>query len=541
MSRDIFRGLVCTSALLLGQVSAGEAPPPAQPLPTQPVKVAPLNPQQPSDMRPVLEDFQGADPAKQQAAAKTLLDAGSRGYTSLAPLLKHSHPDVAKRANELRGQIDAQSLKMYRDIEAERQNLQKQPLTVEGLEKLRQSWISLAVYASQNALRQFGIKNANELNVTIEGVKTAGAQIIEFDKELNANKDLKGLARALIQTERANALKTLQRDAEALSAAQDAVASSGKTGRHTPGALKIQAEIYSRQEDVKNLEAICKTLVQDQPRSLEVKFAHKTLLELFSGDQRMDEALASAKAYLAAFPVDKDVEDDVYGLMDTLMDDVQDYTRVASLTDTLIEMLPNSRLRPEVGKLNGGCYEYVFKDYAKALRGYSLLRDQFTDAIDPTDMTAAITRLQAKIAGTFPREAAETDAGPAGALAKFLKAMRTYDQKLIVEAVPKADAEEYVETMKDGGDDRVPGLTFADFIVRRVDIDEKAATAKIQIDYFEAGSVKPTALTQSAVKEGETWKMQWEDPESAADQQLPKIQLTTPGAISPAPPVQPKK
>ncbi|HYG78268.1 MAG TPA: hypothetical protein VEK08_24915 [Planctomycetota bacterium] len=547
MSSDRIFGFFC-STLFAASAWAGDAAPPPPPPPPppqiQPVKPvpanpAPANPMMIADLRPYLNDFQTGTPEQQKAAAKVLLECGNRAYAALAPLLKHTVPDIVTRANELRQQIDTQSLKMYRDVEGERQKLAQQPLTVEALEKMRQSWINLATYASQPALRQFGVQNANEINKTIESVKNANQQLQEYDKQLAAAPDVKGLTRAQLQLERATALKILQRDNEALAAAQDAAASSGKTGRHTPAALKLQAEIQLRREDAKGAEASCRAIIADHPRSLETKFAHKTLLNLLSGAQRYDEAVAHTRAYLTAFPVDEEAQEEAYSLMDTLMDDEQDYKRVAALTDVLLEVLPVSRLRPDVPKLSGGCSEYVLKDYNKALKGYTMLREQFVDAVDPNDMAAAVSRLQAKIAGTFPREPQESEPGAAGALARFLKAIRTRDEKLIATAVVKDEVEDYVDLVKEGGDEKVPALTFADFVIRKIDLDEKAGTAKLQIDFYEAGSSKPRPLTQHAVKEGETWKIKWEDLEEAAELEAP--QLIVPTAPGSTPTLQPGK
>ena len=53
----------------------------------------------------------------------------------------------------------------------------------------------------------------------------------------------------------------------------------GKNCRLTPAALKLLAELYTNRKDHKNLEAVCGRIIKDYPRSLEVKFAHKSLVD----------------------------------------------------------------------------------------------------------------------------------------------------------------------------------------------------------------------------------------------------------------------
>ena len=64
----------------------------------------------------------------------------------------------------------------------------------------------------------------------------------------------------------------------------------------------------------------------------------------------------------------------------------------------------------------------------------------------------------------------------------------------------------------------VPSVTFADFIVTKVEADAKDEVAVIHIDYYEAASDKPRSLKENALKENGQWKIQWEDPDDAADE-----------------------
>lgn len=554
MISKTMRGMVCGALTSLAlSAGAGEAAtpepvkpvPPVQPVqPVQPVKPQPpvVNPQQIVDWKPYLDDFTSADAARQQAATKTFIESGSRGYMILGNLLKNPNADIVKRANDVRNEIDQRSLNMYRELDAKRQKAAKEPLTPEALDVQRQEWIKMAMYASQNALKQFGFQTSQELQKQIDAVKAAQKQLADADAQMKAG-ELKGLQRASVQIDRAQALKTLQRDADSLAAVQDALTASGKEGRLTPSGLKLLIEIYQRAEDAKNIEATCRRIIAEYPRSLEIKFAYKTLSDQLMAEKKFDDAFTLIKAYVAAFPIDEEAQDTAYSLMETLMNDEQDYKRVGPVTDWLIETMPLDRLRPETAKLNGGCNEYIVKDYAKAIRGYTLLRDKFADMVSADDMTAALARLTAKMEGKFPKEPNEGEAGPAGAFATFLKAIRTKDVKLIATVVPKEDAEEVAENLGDGSDDRVPALTFSDFAIKKVDIDEKGQAAKIQIDYYEAGSNKPRAITEPAVLEEGKWKIAWQDPDEAEGGEIStKIPVgpAVPG-VTPILPQQPKK
>ncbi|HEY3321466.1 MAG TPA: hypothetical protein VGP72_13425 [Planctomycetota bacterium] len=506
--------------------------PGATPIPPKPVIVA--TPQV-TDWTAALQDLQSSDPAKQQAAAKTFLDSGARGYSALNALLKNADPKVAERAKTLRQQIDQRSMELYRDVETEHQKLQKEPVTVQALEKLRQNWSQMASYASQNALRQYGYQRVQEIMKQIEEVKKAEQILNELDQALKANPEPAGLLRAAVQVGaghaakegeepggqgRAGALLTLQRFKDAIAAAEDGVNASGKDGRLTAPALKLLAEIYMKLDDAKNLEVVSKRIIQEYPRSLEIKFAHRSLLDVFIATKRWPDATAQVKAYAAAFPLDKEAQDSASELLETLMTDAQEYKQVAALADWMIETIPVERMRAEVYKLAGGCNEYVLKDYAKAKSQYSTLRDKFPDLVNPADINSALARLQAKIDGKFPKEPQEADAGPAGVLAKFLKAIRTRDAKAIATLVPKGDVEAYTEMLQEGGEERVPALTFADFVLKKVDVAADSKSAKLILEYYEAGGEKPKTITEPAVSEDGQWKINWADPEDVMEEEI---------------------
>jgi hypothetical protein len=491
------------------------------------------NPQPIADWTPHLNDLQSADKARQEAAAKVFVESGSRGYAVLASLLKHTDPEVVKRVSQIRAQIDARSNELYHEAAAEQAKLQHQPLTTAALEKVRQAFLRMAAYASQNPLKQLGYQNVTELQKTAKEVEAAGQQLAALDAQL---KEAKGLARAGLQVERAAALKTLQRDADMLAAAQDAAQNSGKEGRFTPAALKLQAEAYQRLEDSAKLEAVCHTILAEYPRSLETKFAHQSLLSLLSDARRWDDAVRQAQAFFSAFPVDQEAQEAVCGLLENLMNEERDYARAGPLAEWLVQALPPDRLNPEALKYSGGCAEYVSRDFAKAERAYTLLRDRFADAVSTDDMNAALSRVRLKGEGKFPKEPRDTDAGLAGVFARFLKAARTRDAKALESLVPKDDVKEFIERLGDTTEELVPTLVFADFILKKADTDDAAGKGKLLFDYFEASSDKPKPLTQEAVKEDGLWKICWQDPEeekAAAGTQAPAAKTVQPQLPSP--------
>jgi len=480
----------------------------AQALPGRAEQAA--NPQTPADWAPYLNDLQGTDKTKQEAAAKVFIDSGSRGYVILAPLLKHTDPEIVRRASQLRQQIDTRSIELYKEAASEQAKLQRQPLAAAALEKVRQAFMRLAVYASQNPLRQFAFQSMTELQKTAREVEAANQQLALLDEQL---KDAKDLARAALQVKRAGELRTLQRDADMLAAAQDAAQNSGKEGRFTAAALKLQAEAYLRLEDNPRLEAVCRTILAEHPRSLEIKFAHQALLNLFSAARRWDEAERQARAFFSAFPVDEEAQDAVYGLWESLMNEEHDYARAGPLAEWLLDALPLDRLRPEALKCSGGCSEYVFRDYRKAERAYTMLRERFADEVNKEDMNAALARVRLKAGGKFEKEPLETDAGPAGAFARFLKAARTRNLKALESLVPKNNLKDFTERLGDATEDLVPILVFADFILKKADTDEAAGKSKLLFDYYEASADKPKPLIEEAIKEDGLWRICWKDPE----------------------------
>ena len=505
-------------------------------LPGRAEQAKPIPPQTVTDWTPYLTGLQSADKAKQEEAAKFFVDAGGRSYLVLDPLLKHSDEDIKQQVARIKEQIEARSTKLYEEACAEQVGLRRQPLTTAAIENARQAFLRLAVYTPQNPLRQLGYQNAAELQKTAQDVEAAGQQLAALDKQLQDTPATQGLLRAGLQMERANALKTLQRDADTLAAAQDAAQLSGKDGRFTPAALRFQAEAYLRQEDNPKLEAACRAILTDYPRSLEVKFAHQTLLNLLAAANRGDEAVREAREFLTALPLDQDAQDAVFFYLDELMSETRDYVRAGQLADWLMDTLPLDRLKIEAVNCSAGCNEYVAHDYAKAIRAYTLLHDRFPDLMKAEEMSAALARVKLKQEGKFGQEPGAADPEPAGTFARFLKASRSRDLKALEELVPKDKLKDFTAHLADDMEDLAPALVFADFILKQVVADEAAGKARLLFDYYEPSSNKPKPLTEEAVKEDGKWKINWQDPEEEGEEAEPPAPDAKPAAPQPAAP-----
>ena len=117
----------------------------------------------------------------------------------------------------------------------------------------------------------------SQTQTDLQNIQQAEAQLDDIEKQLTGLAGPRGLQRAACQT-RANALKTLQRFPDAIVTLDQVIALSGKDGRLTPGALRDKAELLAL-DDAAAAAAVCRTLMQDFPRSLEVKFAWQFLID----------------------------------------------------------------------------------------------------------------------------------------------------------------------------------------------------------------------------------------------------------------------
>ena len=524
--------LICAAAasfagpLSVGSAKAGEDPK------TQSVG-------QVSDWGPYLADIQSSDKAKQEAAGKAFFEAGQLGYNVLGTLLKSTDMDLIKRVKDLRAKIDERSYALYKTAEEQRELIFSKPLEAEPLEELKNKWTEVATYASVLPVKQHAFQAISEIKRTLGNVDAANRKLKDLDVEFKADPAPQGLYRASLLINRAEALKLLLRDKEVLGTAQEAEQASGKLGRLTPVALRIQIESFQRLNDFESVRATCKKLLATFPRALETRFARQSIVDTLVREKRFDEAIRELKETLNAFPVDEEVQQSLTSLLSSLMDQEHDYKRVAELSEWAMATLPLERIDVDIAKCFGGTSEYVTKDYTKAERGYSMLHEYFPDMIDPKDVDKVLERLKLKAAGKFPKEPVETDDGPSGALAGFLRAVRTHDAKALADFVPTEEAESFKQELDEPGDTFVPLLTFSDVIVRNIEFSPKKDSATMFIDIYPSAGLVAKSAIQFAFHEGDKWKIRWRNIPEATVDVPPTPQVPAPKEAAPIGPVKP--
>jgi hypothetical protein len=527
-STRVIRSFVLTGLLTSLSLFAAD-PTPLLPQPPRTVSVP-----QVSDWGPYLADIQSSEKSKQDSAAQAFLDAGQLGYNLLGTLLKNADVDLSKRIKDLRAKIDERSYKLYAEAAGKREKIFSKPLDVDSLDDLKNVWTALATYSSVLQVKQQAFQVVSELKRTMANVDAANKRLKEIDGELKTDTNPPGLFRAGLLIARAEALKLVLRDKDVLGAAQEAEVCSGKKGRLTPTALRIEIEAYQRLNDNESLRNTCRKILSDYPRSMETHVAHQSMLDSFIREKRFDDAIRELKEYQAAFPIDEEVQQSISATLSALMDQEHDYKRVADLAEWALSALPLERVEVDIPKCYGGCNEYVLKDFTKAERGYAMLHEFFPDAIDPKDVEKVMGRLKLKAAGRFPKEPAETDDGPAGALAGFLRAVRTKDPKALELFVPNEEADEFKDQLLEPGDSLVPLLTFSDVIVRNIEYSPKKDSATMFLDIFPSAGNQPRPALQFAFNEGGKWKIRWRNlPDANAPVVTPPIDATAPPPAKP--------
>jgi len=484
--------------------AAAPVQPPAPPAPAASAPQANIN------WLKELADFQSADPEKQKAAAQVFLEAGAHGHELLGTLLKNSDQKIVARAKELRQQLEKQAAQVFEEATTQAQKVESEPLTAAALRELQQAWLRAGASACDERIKRYCQQSAASIPQRLKELEDTIQELASLEAQLQALTPGPSVMRASLQMRRANSLKSLQREEEALQAAQAALEAGGKDCRLTPGALKFLGEIYSQRKDHKNLESICERIIKDYPRSLEVKFARQSLVECSAAENRWDDAVKQAKEFVDAFPLDEDAQEQAYSLLGALTNDEGDYLRAHELAKWLLQTLPLDRIAPAVPKLAGLCDEYLLKDLTAAKKMHEVRRDKFTDAVNVAEEDAQLARLQKKADGKFPAEPAENDEGPAGALAKFLKAFRKKDSKAVAAVVPKKEAGKYEEQLAKG--EGLFEAVFADFVLTGVKLDDKKESATLTIQCYDSASGVPSPLTQRAIKEDGQWKIEWNLP-----------------------------
>lgn len=517
--------LIATSFALSGAaLTAGEDKPPTPPDTTTPKPPTPPNPPPPrhvvagvaGELNLLLTDLLNGDAAKRDAAGKGLVAKGAPAHRTLGNLINNADADVAKRAKDIRDQIEKRGIQLYQDASLLQANLQKAPLTAAALDEVRKAWIVVGTYAPQNEVRQAAVQAAQVLKSQQDAVEAANRTVVDNDALLAAAPPPSALIRASLHMARVEAFATLQRFDDALKAAQDAYDAGGKDCRLAPAALRAQLELQQRKLDNAKVEALCKKIIADYADSLEARFAYGVLADsdLYVESKRYDEAVEAVKNFINVCPLEEEAQDAAEKLLGQLMDKERDYPRVYGFSGWLKGRLPASRIKPDVLLSLAYCSEFAVKDYAKAEAVYKALAAQYadTDEVKAVKIDAMLARAKARGEGKLPKEPKSADEGPAGVLAQFLAAVRAKDAKGLATLLPESEAAKAADLLTGEESELVANVTFADYVIKSVKAEENKAD--LTIDYYDKAGNAPHPIAQRAIKEKDAWKIQWDDPEA---------------------------
>jgi tetratricopeptide (TPR) repeat protein len=483
-------------------VSAEQTPnvPPTNPhaLPPPPAQV---------DWKQKLQDFQSTDAAIQQAATNTFLASGFPGYSQIASLLTHENKDVVARATEVRKQLEQRSQAIFQQTVELHTKMQDQPLSAENYKQLGEAWLAATPYIVKNDQRQICFQQAAESKNAIARLDQMNKQLAALDNALAEMKPEQAVERSSHLQSRAELLQNLQRFPDAIKAAELIIASD-KTGRFVPAALKLQASLHMRIGEIDKGAAACQRILQEFPRSLEVKSAHQLLIENLIGQKKIDEAIDQVKQFYAACPIDEDAQESIDSMLNYLTEE-HDFKRIAGFTDWMQKTLPVNRCSANVYKYGGAANEYLLRDYVKAELSYTVLREKYTDEMEIEHLDNALRRLKAKKMGVFPKESTDADAGVAGVLAQFLKAVRTRDVAAVKMLVPRAEQANFANILGQSGGEFVTEMIVGDFIVKELK-PEGATDMTLVLDHYGFNADQPEKMEQKAVKEDGEWKILWD-------------------------------
>jgi hypothetical protein len=461
----------------------------------------------PAEWERFLVDFQGDNVEKQKVATQALNDSGARGFNEVTKFLTSPNADLAKRAKQLQAAINLKSFEHFSATTAYMNKVESAPLTVPALKDLQKAWIATATYSSAPPIRQESAKQANTIQQLIHSVEAAQVTVEQQDKLLTETPEVHKLQRASILLDKAKALKTLRRHEEIVATVNKALDMCGPQWRQKSAALRLLIESSEAKLDSKMSSLFARRILAEHPHSLDAKFAYDTLVSSAMADGQWAEAFQLLKSLYAVCSLDTEVNDRIFSVLNELHSEHREYTHVAAMSEWICTTLSQERLTPETLLLAGNCSEYVIHDYVKSEKYYRQLGDVFSDVVDPKDLDVVLARIKRKAEGKFPKEPTLTEEGVAGVFAKFLKAIRTRDFKTAAALAPKDEVDQYESGENVEG--LIAGLTFADFILQKVTLDEKGERATLTIDLYEADSNTPKPLTQIAIKEDGVWKILW--------------------------------
>lgn len=507
-------------ALPMGPVAVGgeaKKPRPA----TKPAAAKPHNGLQRSptaeELRRLTAELTGQDEAVAAQAEKRLLEIGGPACPLLRVAAGRGRPGAARAAAAYR-RIEKQTLSLFMKLSKKRGAAYARDLKPQTLAALQQEAIELARYAPQVRYRRLAVEWARRAREDERRVRAALRTLARLDARTAAKPAPTGVAAAALEVERVEQLSVCRRFTDAIQAAEKALSvAPPERNRFAPMLLARLSYLYGLRRMPDKRTEVCRRLLKEFPTAAETAEAHEGLLEVFLRGEKWEAATKQAAAYLAAFPRSRRAWRTATEVVELLEEGYQ-YERAAQFAELLLRTVPLSGLSPRVPRAAARCREYVSRDYAAAAKWYKLLRDIFPDRFDPAVAETALKRVARKAAGKFPAEPKPTAAGPAGALARLLAAVRKRDVKALPAVVSKELVEEYRDELTDFDTGLTASFVFADFVLPAVEEDEKAGTAVLHAVCRPWNGKAPIKLRLKAVKAGKTagakkaaaWVMAWD-------------------------------
>lgn len=492
---------------------AGAQERPVVPTPRPGPSQAALKMPKPQELSQLMSDFQGDDVEKREAAAKKFIEYGGGVLNLARSLEKHKKPEVAAKAVEVRQAIEKRAKELFDGLRKQYTELYRGELTEEKLAAFVNDLDEGAVYVAEPMQRRTLSSLLSRVRQDLMRVQRAAAGLVHTDKQLATEPVPTGVRRAAIQLNRATYLQDLRRHAEGLAAVQEGLTSPGEGGRLKPQLLKTRAELLRDLGQWDDYVATCKRILTECPRSLEVRQAYENLNSYHEMNQQYDAQLETLAAYLKAFPLDQAPQDLAIQTLDIYWEIDQQYAAGLKLADLLAAELDPSRLSPSVLRTQALGYEYLQRDYAKAEAAYKRLLEVYPDLVPEPIIAAAVKRNQEKAAGTFAKAPKPEDSGPAGAIAKFLAAIRAQDADALKAVTPKEVTEQWDYQL----DQLTPVVLFSDVQVLEAKPNEEGKITDVLVNHFSPDRLAPTKLNVEAVQEDGVWKVAWPPPGEDAE------------------------
>lgn len=474
-----------------------------------------------------LRDLQSPDEAKRNAAGEKLVETGGQQVAAiLKSLMKNKDGAVAEKAKQIDAAIRDKENERWKELTKRYFATRQPPMEPKKYEDFIAYARDFTLYAVNPTRIQQAATWSSRAQNDLRRIEQANRALDLYDAQLK-DPATTGLRRAAVQLERARQLTALARAEEALASLDDALAAGGPRNRLVPELLKEKASLLVRTvqplaaqgktDEAKArcaaAEAACRAILSDWKDSLEVRDAYESLIDLYGLLDKPDERIATLKAYQQAFPLDATAQERLTAAVSEFIEADYDFKNGAALAEYILDTLPPSRIPPEAPKYLGACNEYVLKDYAKAARGYKAMAEIFPDAVDEKSIAAALKRLEEKTSGKWPAEPKADAAGPEGALAKLLAAVRANNLDGVLTVTPADQADDWEFDLEE----MVIDIVFSDFELQKLESDEAAGKATLHLKQVRAEGLEPLLRSIPALKENGAWKIQWPSDDEAED------------------------